>query len=53
MGNPESAEAKAELIGKLNKYWLPILGESIFEWSPKSKAGIISDPQRDPTILTT
>lgn len=27
LGNPESAEVKAELVGKLNKYWLPILGK--------------------------
>lgn len=25
LGNPGSAEAKAELVGKLNKYWLLIL----------------------------
>lgn len=36
--NPGSTEAKAELVGKLNKYWLPILGESVSECSPKSKA---------------
>ena len=41
LGNPRSVKAEAELVGKLNVYWIPILGQSISEWSPKSKVRII------------